>query len=398
MDFFHIVSKDGNVTDVHLGDDGTPVRAASDDGARIDFTWGDNTVHLAAVTSDGTSQVNINIDLSDTSSRRKREVNELVKHPRDSPRYIQSRHRRQDDSMDAMVCINVTSCGTSECDARVGAEVSVGYNNETRKYNSVMQVFGEETDTECVFKVTLPIQPASESATACKQVEESIKNTCDWYRTQQDANTKEGGILLICLALNGALPLSRRGGSLSTLCKNSFKGFEVFCGDSDKTDEADPGKSNRTTVCDVVTNVLDSALGAHEGSTILFRPYAVFENGGKVYADEKMLELVPGTIGCCVIENPSTTPTVHNLVVTPLDPDPGQNYVVTITYTCTTSKVSVTMNIVGTDGYTKTVNCVGGDTCTLDVPGAEALVEDTVTVNIRDDPDFEFQRVVLIIF
>ena len=401
VDFFHIVSKDGNVTDVHLGDDGTPVRAASEDGARIDFTWGDNytSVHLAAVTSDGTSQVNINIDLSDTSSsRRKREVNELVYHPRDNSRQIQSRHHRQDDSMDATVTVNVTSCGIAEFDARVGAEVSAGYNNKTRKYNSVTQAFGEKTDTEGIFKVTLPIQPASESATACKKVEMSITSTCDWYRNQQTPVKQEGSTFIICLALNGALPESRRGGRLLSLCKNSFKGFEIYCGDPDKPDGADTGKSNRVTVCDLVTHVLDSTLGAHEGSTILFNPYAVFESGGKVYADGKMLELVPGTIGSFVIENPSTTLTVHNLVVEPLDPGPEEDYVVNITYTCATANVNVTMDIVGTDGYTNTVNCVGGTVCTLLVPGAEALVEDTVTVRIRDDPDFKFQRVILIIF
>jgi len=50
---------------------------------------------------------------------------------------------------------------------------------------------------------------------------------------------------------------------------------------------------------------------------------------------------------------------------------------------------SITLNIVGTDGYSNTVSCSppSGEpfTCTLFVPGAEEGVYDTCTVNISPD-------------
>ena len=397
VDFFHIIDQSGNVTDVYLGDNGRPVDATDDSGARITFSWGDNytSVHLDVVNSDRTSQVNINIDLVENMNgtlRQKREINKLVDlEVQHKPETFPLKQRRQANSNIAIVTINVTSCGIPEVGARVGAEI--GYKKQSLMYTSVLETFGEVTDTEGIFKVTLPIELASESADTCNSVEETIEEICAWYLGDSG---QESITFLICHMLNGVLPgsMQRADGNLFKLCLNSFIGFEVYCGD--RTDRTDTDQTRSVTVCDRVTGVSDSALEVHEGSSILFKPYAVFENGQKVHANGKMLELVPGTIGSFVIEN--TSPAVKNLVVEPVDPDPLEDYVVNVTYTCTTANVNVTMEIVGTDGYNNTVICNGGTTCTLYVPGAEALVEDTVTVGIRDDPNFNFWRTILLIF
>ena len=54
------------------------------------------------------------------------------------------------------------------------------------------------------------------------------------------------------------------------------------------------------------------------------------------------------------------------------------------------------MTIDGTDGYTDTISCANGPTCVLQVPGAEALVVDTVTISITD-PNLESANSVLTI-
>ena len=54
------------------------------------------------------------------------------------------------------------------------------------------------------------------------------------------------------------------------------------------------------------------------------------------------------------------------------------------------------MTIVGTDDYVDSTSCGNGPTCVLHVPGAEALVVDTVTITITD-PNLESANSVLTI-
>ena len=74
-------------------------------------------------------------------------------------------------------------------------------------------------------------------------------------------------------------------------------------------------------------------------------------------------------------------PEISFVSTDPTDPDPGQGYVASATYTCDDDVTSATISVVGTDGFTRTRTCSDG-MCTLPVPGASANVEDTITVNL----------------
>jgi hypothetical protein len=408
VDFFHIVHKDGNITDVHLADDGKPVRAVDDSGAQIDFTWDDNItfVHLIAVSKDGESQVSIKVDLENTNSsnflRRRRDSNKHAdgRDLRLEPKIKRTRQNRQTDNHVAVATINVTTCGIPESDIRVGAEVSIGFVETTKRYTSVSQLIGKETETEGVYIMKIPLQPTIQRPDTCKAVNNFVRGICRSQNTQAMGNMKEiSATICFGLELQFSLHL-RQKGTISNLCKNAFKGYNVYCNQFDNSNGEDSSKENDQSkgLCDVVTGITDSALGLQAGVTVLVRPYAVFGSSGKVFAENRTVELAPGSVGEFEVANPMDSPVVESLVVTPVDPAPGESYVVMTTYRCVSPTTNITMHIIGTDEYEKTETCFGGRSCILYVPGAEALVEDNVTVSIYAEPGYRFQRKVRIIF
>ena len=82
-----------------------------------------------------------------------------------------------------------------------------------------------------------------------------------------------------------------------------------------------------------------------------------------------------------------TDPGINQFYLEPSKPVEGQSYVAIAKLYCLPSGTSVTMNIVGTDGYTDSKNVITGDEihyqATLNVPGAESGVKDVCTVTIK---------------
>lgn len=86
-------------------------------------------------------------------------------------------------------------------------------------------------------------------------------------------------------------------------------------------------------------------------------------------------------------------PIIENLKTDPFNPDPNQGYVTTATSRCVNgnSGQSVSLSIVGTDGYTDSTICVPATAeasdCVLIVPGATAGVLDVLTAEILPSGD-----------
>lgn len=76
------------------------------------------------------------------------------------------------------------------------------------------------------------------------------------------------------------------------------------------------------------------------------------------------------------------------LSTNPADPAPGQGYRITALAQCAPAGTSFTLSIVGTDAYRDsrtTVLTQSNKTVTLDVPGADAGVQDTITARLGDE-------------
>lgn len=79
---------------------------------------------------------------------------------------------------------------------------------------------------------------------------------------------------------------------------------------------------------------------------------------------------------------------INSFVLTPTNPTAGRNYVGTARVTCVPAGATVTLSIVGTDGYDDSAtqeifNTSPESSFSLNVPGARSAVQDTVTLSIR---------------
>jgi hypothetical protein len=79
----------------------------------------------------------------------------------------------------------------------------------------------------------------------------------------------------------------------------------------------------------------------------------------------------------------------------PVDPAEFESYVATARISCAGTETNVLMTITGTDGFTDSDTCVisGSGDCNLQVPGAAAGVEDTITVEVENGPTRQIQIV-----
>lgn len=163
------------------------------------------------------------------------------------------------------------------------------------------------------------------------------------------------------------------------------------------------GKSLADLICESIS-LADDIIDFLQKDTIFLQPYAIFPAGNIVDADGQILKIEPGASGLLPysfsIEDDTREPMVTSLTVIPEDPAPNEDYLVHVTYICSTPSVIVNMHIIGTDGYQNDISCYGiGSYCTLYVPGAEELVLDIVTIRISDPSQgFSFTRQVLVVF
>ena len=88
-------------------------------------------------------------------------------------------------------------------------------------------------------------------------------------------------------------------------------------------------------------------------------------------------------------------PRVGSFGILPADPAPGEEYVATATCSRLTPDSTVGIKVEGSDGFTRSTECVGEDrACSLTVPGGESGVDDIVTVTI----DGSVQRTISLSF
>ena len=90
-----------------------------------------------------------------------------------------------------------------------------------------------------------------------------------------------------------------------------------------------------------------------------------------------------GSVGPSIILEGPGLPELINFEAIPPNPVAGQSYTAYAFLSCVGTETQVNIAIQGTDGYTDTTTCIGQD-CSLNVPGAEQGVVDTITVRISD--------------
>lgn len=102
---------------------------------------------------------------------------------------------------------------------------------------------------------------------------------------------------------------------------------------------------------------------------------------GEVLSGSSTFTPVNGLAGESIILSGSGSPQLVNFEANPPNPVAGQGYIATADVICADSQTVVTIDFVGTDGCSGSNICAGS--CSLDVPGAEQGISDTITVRIE---------------
>lgn len=432
VDRFQVEDSEGNTTYTELGENGTIASALHSSGMRMDFVWDSNytSVQISLVLPNNSQQLTINVDLTenitnttleldgeiverrsvpDARHQLRKDFDDEIMLPKKPRLYKHELHsKRQTSSNAARVSIYVISCGEPEPNAIIRADATV--NGMTTKYNGV------QSSMSGLYYISIPTEATSvigeNIGKVCSDVEMALNKACGWYNDVKKAiekvakrfsRKKHSADKYICFALSNVLKLvpHLRLIPIYRFCRKVFQGANYYC---DKINapivEGLTEKRRSELICELITEHVDNVIDSFRNTKVYLRPYAVFPAGHTVSAPRQRLVLSPGSseVSTTFTIDDNSVLQITSLTVSPADPAPHESYSVTVMYECYTPLTQVSMSIVGTDNYSKTISCIGGPTCVLYVPGAQALVRDTVTVIITNPSAQTLSRILVIIF
>ncbi len=428
IDELHVESEEGT-TYVTMGTDGSVASAVNTDGLQLNFIWAENMtlLHASFVSGNGSQQVSINIDLTepigenftdfeDINVRRKRNTKN-EKHLQqesasESEQYMQwtksVRTERQSVNQNfANVDISVNSCNQPENNARVFADVLLDYDEDTRTHGRSMRYTGMKTQSPGQYQVHIPTSRESDigdkAGGICDKIEMILGNVCEAYSNVNDLVkifSRHEADSIICFALGNGLKIAFPALRLIPIyrfCKTAFKGLKTYCNNFNK-DLSGDGLTPANLICDALP-LVDNGIDYLQEKNLLFTPSAVFPRGNTVTTPGRILRIPPGssTVNERIsVENDQNELRITRFDLFPFDPAPNQDYVAIVTYECYSDNLFLNMSIIGTDDYRDSALCQTGPSCILHVPGAIALVQDTVTVTAQDASTTIVRKVIII--
>ena len=401
VDSLVLEDTEGNKTTVTLDKDNSlPGRVLSDSGASIDFEWSEDLsmVHVTAVSPGGNLQVTANVRLTSNttnSSVERRSVNVAQSRVR--------RKRQLDEDSIVSVPVTVYQCDEPVNDAMVYGHGLLNYDEDTLGWSGEMDYAGKKAGVDGLYYVEIFTGAQSPIADnvqgACEHVVSILEGSCSLLPLL--TASQEGSI---CSAIEAAsLDLTRETPDdfdlVNAACDAGFRTFTFYCDSFSQTNPGDehPAPCKSVSLTDSLINLIDS-------ETIFLQPYAVFADGTRVDSTGEPLTIPKGLSGRLeqnfIIRDDTAEPVITNLIVSPPDPDPHEDYIVNVTYVCPTPSMNTYMDIFGTDLYMDNITCIGVTySCSLFVPGAEELVQDLVTVTLSDDvANYSISRYVVVVF
>lgn len=394
IDEFQVENEEGT-TYVTLGTDGSVTSAINTDGLQLEFIWGENftTLHASLVFGNSSEQVSMNIDLSESIDGNFTDFNEDVRKKRNANREQDvhqtksMRTKRQTGSQNfANILISVKSCDLPERNARVFADVLFDY-EDAGSHGNAMKYTGVKTQIPGQYNVHIPVRAASDIGEKvemiCDQIEMFLGKVCDTYSKVNNFVRRFSKLTadkLICFAL----AIGLKHPAVYRFCQTAFKAIKSYCKYANK--DLGFGVTPAKLFCDTLP-LIDRGINILRQKSLLFTPSALFPRGNVVTAQGRVLRISPGSSTVnevFTIKNDQNKVRITHFSVSPFDPAPYQSYSAIASYECYSSNINVHMSITGTDGFTGWNTCTTGPRCVLYIPGAPALVRDTITVTIRD--------------
>ncbi len=402
-----LVYKDSNGTDstILVGEDGKIGYVISDTGLIINFLWfvdggGTLTGASARVNLRQNSQVNVNIDLTGGARKKRSVAVSDLGYPAENVENELNRVKRQTSSV-TKVPIHVMRCGEFTDATTVKADVQFSDGQPDKC------LYGIPTGETGRYEICIPTEPAPTPSVVpniCDAFSSVLEQTCEDLDELSSADK-----LAVCEKIQAGVsmsPSAEAGDPEAAFkaCECAFAAVTLVCAESTASECNSAAEANAVDFY---------ALG---GSTITVTPEATFPDGTSATDDAVEVILTSGMqvsvpVPLSVLEGF----VVQSMYAVPADPDPAEDYIVYVYYVCPEEGSFVSLDIVGTDGYTDELictavnNCPNPDPnfnpcatlsdchcCVLRVPGAVALVVDVVTFKtLTADPK---QRELTLVF
>jgi hypothetical protein len=407
-----LVENENGSTYVTMGSDGSVSSAVNTDGLRLDFIWGENFTMLQAslVSENGSEHMSNNIDLSEPvnftdfegeTNIHKRDVGNGIPVNVDAFKRNLKRNdyaqladltsplaKRQSENQNFVrVAISVESCEMPEPNARVFADVLLDYDEGTGRSSSSTRYTGVKTRVPGQYLVRIPASaPSDQTGMLCDGIERALGVVCDTNSKFIGlfSENKADGVICFRLASELSQPSRKPFRAINRLCRTAFRGLKVYCEYLNK----DSGNGNTPGTAMVPCGsipLIDNGIDLMQ-QDVLLTPSAVFPQGNTVTAQGRVLHLSSGSSTVREEFDIKNRVRITRFDILPIDPAPGEDYDIAVSYECYSRNLQVLMSVIGTDGYDSRISCTTGPSCQLHIPGGDALVQDLINVTIHDAP------------
>ncbi len=401
VNYIRFTDSGGDITVFQLDSEGRPVQIFAFNGVVFNITWqSDTLILITAISADGSIQANVSFDLSAQTSNSLSLTTttdgttysplEINRAPRDGKavQLITNELKQQIDivlsgnvlSATSSSLVDVKRCETPVNNAAVDMLVAPKDGTSFKPYILYGTLVGDGT-----YSVTIPTMPSTigdQAEAICKSIADPLGKVCSALGL-----IPVGSESLICSSIAAAIDLllggpTGEGVPIAAACVSGFAAARTYCSTLGSGGPVTGPPSLADFICANIDNLVDR----YAGEDYFLAPSADIPGVGG-FAIAGKTAPAEGPFPNFVIDAAGAVDIV-SFTSNPADPLPFQDYVATTVITCAPPNTSVTMSIVGTDGYTDSIVCVidGDDSCLLNVPGAEEGIVDTVTVSISNGP------------
>jgi hypothetical protein len=345
---------------------GKPISTTLADGSTIKFDWQSGSAFVATVVSpDGSSQANVSLDTAPSTSKsaisiaNQRSARKGVSLSSIAGSQLTAAALSTSGLNNATVEVTVTSAGDPLPGATVWANIAsktagTGYNLPLGETS-----VGKYQASFVNFPSAIPPGTVED---ACNKIVGTTTTSCTAMIPVATYMVSVG-----CIQLAAALPPGAP--AILGVCEAGFGSALAAC---------------TGIKAFVPTGTQQGMCHAIESSVSFFDPdgatikATASKDGQSGSATQDFAGNV--SVASLTIDLPANCK-VTSFSTSPVDPGPQESYLATAVTTCKGSNTSVSLSVVGTDGYTDSRVCTAQSTCSLSVPGGAGGVHDTVTVN-----------------
>ena len=386
--------KNGEKYSLTFGSNRKMISAIADNGTVFKYDWISNTkVAVNIISSDGINQVNTEIDLKDLSKVKKAVAENFTtigtRHQREECFDLDFVPFEQELTDEPLLLKSTSNYGTTHnllltsCGSPTFADI-YRVNLYDQSGSVLLKQLYANPIAKGQYSITVPSgsAPSLNPQNAAKKLASVLATFCDAIELAGSNQLLASS--QFCVSLSLALAKTGVGITVApkalVACEGIAKSMVLYCKYF--------GQSAGIGAPSILDKIVESEYIEELKLTGNMRLYVVINalpnNITKAFT---IAEGSPQTLKAEISEN--AKPNITSLVLSPSSPSENQDYTVSVSVFCMPVGTKVTMDMVGTDGWTQERNFTvnnpqqSSGTFSMTVPGAETGVRDNITVTVQ---------------